>query len=442
MCLYGGRTNPTAFHPLLLYRATCLLGFEQTDLIDQSLYQFVHLSDVGYLEQGHRSLLDKGQLVSKYIRLMRKGGGFVWVQTYAILVSNPRSVPKPQHIVGVCYVIGEDLQDESCLIYNEKQINTANHNYEEGAPLANTDAELLLDHKLNQITDTAHKKPQKKCKLNQSYDVPPIKGIDHTEDRHMASQLWNTKSSIMIETCESNQGGDKINEVKYMTIGCTRRASDDSGSVISSSASTSFSSTSPTIEKTQSSRQRIPSDDSSYRSEIDSSASVLPEIDPPLNCVEPFQSVWTRPTYETPVETPRTITYDSQINQPNSGLMELHTNQQPAWDVYGQETYSVCAQYKNRYVSDTAHDPKMDCYSRIHLVDMGNYPPTQNGEWTPGTDCHQTFQYDVICCETSPNFDTTTNYHPGNLNDNLRLEYHQDVNFSTRQQLTNASRAQ
>lgn len=98
-----------------------LLGFEQAHLIGQSLYQLVHLSDVPSLERAHRSLLEKGQVVTKYYRLMRKDGGSIWVQSHATLVNNPRNMPKPQHIVSICLVLGDNQVDESCILGSQQE---------------------------------------------------------------------------------------------------------------------------------------------------------------------------------------------------------------------------------------------------------------------------------------------------------------------------------
>lgn len=419
-----------------------MLGFEQADLIDRSLYQFVHVNDVPCLEQGHRILLAKGQLVSKYMRLMKKDGGSLWVQTYA----NLRSVSKLPHIVGVCYVIGEDLLDESRLLCDEKQVKLTNYNCKETVYSTDTAIKPVLERKRkDRDTISSQKKTQKRCKSSQYYEMPhnTTSDSDNKKTSNMVSQVRNKEHAGLIQGCGNYQDSEDANQVQYMTIGSTRRASDDSNSVISSIASTSFSSTSPTMEKSRP-QQRISSNDSLYRSEVDSSTTS--EIDQTINCVESFQPIWTRPTDQSSAEIPQ-VTYEPQ-DTIDSKIAEINSNQQPPWNAYGQESYPVCAQYKNRYVLDTTQvaDPKVNCYPKIQLVDIGSCPLNQNTQWVSGSDSHQTHHYDVICCETSPNIEQypTSNYQSGNLDVYPRLDYNQDINFSFRPSLgmTNAARTQ
>jgi len=90
-----------------------LLGYQQADMMGQSLYQFVHLNDVHQLEEAHRTLLRKSQTVSRYFRLMRKSGGHIWVQIHATLISNPRNVPKSQHVVSICTLLSTSESEHS-----------------------------------------------------------------------------------------------------------------------------------------------------------------------------------------------------------------------------------------------------------------------------------------------------------------------------------------
>lgn len=86
-------------------------------MVGQSLYQFVHPSDLSGLEQSHRLLLSKGQVVTKYFRLMKKNGGSVWIQSHASLIKDPRNMLKAQHIVSICFLLGENELDESSILH-------------------------------------------------------------------------------------------------------------------------------------------------------------------------------------------------------------------------------------------------------------------------------------------------------------------------------------
>lgn len=50
------------------------------------------------------AVLVKGQVTTKYYRLLSKHGGWVWVQSYATIVHNSRS-SRPHCIVSVNYVL-------------------------------------------------------------------------------------------------------------------------------------------------------------------------------------------------------------------------------------------------------------------------------------------------------------------------------------------------
>lgn len=253
-----------------------MLGFEPIDLVNQSLYKFLHIKDLVTIESAHKSLMEKGQVVTKYYRLVRKSGGFVWLQSYATLVNNPRNMPKPQHIVCICIVLGDDLMDKSCLLseqINDDEDEEHHLSNSSSSSLSNSSSNSLLlvsdiNHRhYNQSSDEHQSlrlksSPRLITATTKSIDRGHNKMIHQHQTRRMAvkNQRARLQSYQAIDTAvssyESCNLGNSMPCRCYSTIcnmstgsnllpiGPLRRPSDDSCSIVSSVASTSVSSSS------------------------------------------------------------------------------------------------------------------------------------------------------------------------------------------------------
>ncbi|KAL2082288.1 hypothetical protein ACEWY4_022106 [Coilia grayii] len=85
-------------------RITELMGYEPDDLLNKSVYEYYHALDSDHLTKTHHDLFAKGQATTGQYRMLAKKGGFVWVETQATVIYNPKN-SQPQCIVCVNYVL-------------------------------------------------------------------------------------------------------------------------------------------------------------------------------------------------------------------------------------------------------------------------------------------------------------------------------------------------
>ncbi|XP_049782561.1 single-minded homolog 1-like [Schistocerca cancellata] len=112
-------------------RVAQLTGYEPQDLIEKTLYQYIHGCDMMHMRYAHHTLLFKGQVTTKYYRFLTKDGGWVWMQSYATIVHNSRS-SRPHCVVSVNYVLSE--QEAKELVLNVEQIAGREELGSEGPP--------------------------------------------------------------------------------------------------------------------------------------------------------------------------------------------------------------------------------------------------------------------------------------------------------------------
>lgn len=101
-----------------------LTGYEPQDLIEKTLYHYIHGYDCLHMRYSHHTLLLKGQVTTKYYRFMSKEGGWVWMQSYATIVHNSRS-SRPHCIVSVNYVLSELQAQELQLQMHQSRSKTS-----------------------------------------------------------------------------------------------------------------------------------------------------------------------------------------------------------------------------------------------------------------------------------------------------------------------------
>ncbi|XP_030763875.1 single-minded homolog 1 isoform X2 [Sitophilus oryzae] len=136
-------------------RVAQLTGYEPQDLIEKTLYHYIHGSDIFAMRYSHHQLLCKGQVTSKYYRFLCKGGGWVWMQSYATIVHNSRS-SRPHCIVSVNYVLSENEAKD--LIINTTQ--SAPKEEVPGSPLEGHSPLTTPTRSINSLKYNPHASPQ------------------------------------------------------------------------------------------------------------------------------------------------------------------------------------------------------------------------------------------------------------------------------------------
>ncbi|XP_033833654.1 single-minded homolog 2 [Periophthalmus magnuspinnatus] len=154
-------------------RVSALTGFQPEDLLDRSLYELVHLADVLPLRHTHQLLLLKGQVTSKYYRLLSKSGGWVWVQSYATIVQNSRT-SRPHSVVSIQYVLSEPESRELRL---------------------STDQSLAPQHHSTPVKRTVSKRDKEKTRLQQC-SVPGSSVISRQRRVHSGPLVYRPLSSL------------------------------------------------------------------------------------------------------------------------------------------------------------------------------------------------------------------------------------------------------
>nr|XP_037875813.1 single-minded homolog 1 isoform X2 [Bombyx mori] len=168
-------------------RVAALTGYEPQDLIEKTLYNFIHGTDVLHMRYSHCTLLTKGQVTSQYYRFLTKSGGWVWMQSYATIVHNSRS-SRPHCIVSVNYVLSEI--EEKHLILNIDQVPPKlNHDAPTPShvPTTTTSPQMHIRHtdKINHIhLDSEFSGDSSGGYTYSEYALPVIPTYENQDDYH------------------------------------------------------------------------------------------------------------------------------------------------------------------------------------------------------------------------------------------------------------------
>ncbi|CAH1153285.1 unnamed protein product [Phaedon cochleariae] len=122
-------------------KVTDLLDYSAEELTGRNLYSLCHGEDANKLRKCHIDLINKGQVLTHYYRLMNKTGGYTWMQTCATVVCNSKNAEE-QNIICVNYVISgreyENIVMDCCQMDDNKHVvkreEATNNDPENGSP--------------------------------------------------------------------------------------------------------------------------------------------------------------------------------------------------------------------------------------------------------------------------------------------------------------------
>ncbi|XP_035220916.1 protein trachealess-like isoform X2 [Stegodyphus dumicola] len=95
-------------------RVSELLDYTADELTGKNMYALCHGQDVQRLRKCHIDLINKGQVMSGYYRLINKTSGYTWLQTCATVICNSKNSDE-QSIICVNYVLS-GVEYENCIL--------------------------------------------------------------------------------------------------------------------------------------------------------------------------------------------------------------------------------------------------------------------------------------------------------------------------------------
>ncbi|XP_007943723.1 single-minded homolog 2 [Orycteropus afer afer] len=185
-------------------RVTELTGYEPQDLIEKKLYHHVHGCDVFHLRYSHHLLLVKGQVTTKYYRLLSKLGGWVWVQSYATVVHNSRS-SRPHCIVSVNYVLTDIEYKELQLSLDQVSTSKSQDSWR---------TTLSTSQETRKLAKPKNTKMKTKLRTN---PYPPQQYNSFQMDKPDCGQLgtWRASSTVTAPAPPEQQLHSESNDLLY-----------------------------------------------------------------------------------------------------------------------------------------------------------------------------------------------------------------------------------
>lgn len=210
-----------------------LTDWKCEDVIGKELYEFCHPADVHHMKKLHKDLLLKGQVMSPSIRLLNKGGGYIWLCVCCTSLYSSKN-SDDQTVLAIFQTISSIehrgvAMDASQLPYVECPPTAASHKGEEMEILMREECSpksQASDRSLsNRISDRNSAEESIESEQVVSPETPSVfpSGVDN--DFLLDENIVNDSEPVKIEGKLSRRKTDRPRK--------RRRGSDDSSCVSS-----------------------------------------------------------------------------------------------------------------------------------------------------------------------------------------------------------------
>ncbi|XP_055880355.1 protein trachealess-like isoform X1 [Biomphalaria glabrata] len=175
---------------------TDLMELSVEDVTDRLLYDLCHVADLRSLKRSHEDILNKGQALTDYYRIMNRHGGYVWVQTCATTLLNNKNA-EDQTILAINYVVsGVENKGAAYDLWQltgdvtSSMSSSSNSRVREDKlkELKSCKPSTLGINRIGATISSPSQSPNSFQKLAKNDDISAIEKISHT-DRSPKSQL-------------------------------------------------------------------------------------------------------------------------------------------------------------------------------------------------------------------------------------------------------------
>ncbi|XP_043231812.1 protein trachealess-like isoform X2 [Amphibalanus amphitrite] len=182
-----------------------MLDYSAEELTGRSLYTLCHGADAHLLRKAHVDLLNKGQVLTSYYRLLNKSGGYTWLQTCATIVCNNKNAEE-QMIICVNTVISRTEQ-EGVFMDQSQMTGGVSTRSDDGGGLPSTGPER---------TDGSSTASESSPGASESTSDLRIDGV--VESKGSAKQMSQDHTKVKTETSSSFEGSERAEASGSMNL--------------------------------------------------------------------------------------------------------------------------------------------------------------------------------------------------------------------------------